>query len=82
MIDTSEIREITAEDFAKGRKNPYAERIKKEGFSITVHYSAEDVANMTKHSIEQIDKMESMKWLDLDPDEIQALKKYREANKD
>ena len=82
MIDTSEIREMTAEDFAKGRKNPYAERIKKEGFSITVHYSAEDVANMTKHRIEQIDKMENMKWLDLDPDEIQALKKYREANKD
>ena len=81
MIDTSDIREMTAEDFAKGRKNPYAEKMKKEGFSITVHYSPEDVANMIKHSIEQIDRMENMKWLDLDPDEIQALEKYREANK-
>ena len=81
MIDTSDIREMTADDFAKGRKNPYAERIKREGFSITVHYSPEDVANMTKCSMDQIDKMENMKWLDLDPDEIRALKKYRETNR-
>ena len=79
MIDTSDIREMTAEDFAKGRKNPYAEKIKREGFSVTVHYSPEDVANMKKHSMDQINKIENMKWLDLDPDEIRALKKYRDA---
>ena len=82
MIDTSDIREMTAEDFLKARKNPYAEKIKKEGFSITVHYSPEDVANMTKRSIEQINQMENMDWLELDPEEIQALKAYREANRE
>ena len=82
MIDTSDIREMTAEDFSKARKNPYAEKIKKEGFSITVHYSPKDVANMTKRNIEQINHMEKMDWLELDPEEIQALKAYREANRE
>jgi hypothetical protein len=31
-------------DFSKCRKNPYAAKIKAEGYSITVHYSPEDVA--------------------------------------
>ena len=79
VIDYSDIPEIT--DFSTARKNPHAESIKKHGYSITIHYSPEDVANMTKHSIEQIDSIEDMAWLDLDPDEIAALKKYREANK-
>ena len=35
--------EIT--DFSKGRKNPFAEKIRKEGYSITVHYSPKDVAD-------------------------------------
>ena len=35
--------EIT--DFSKGRKNPFAEKIKKEGYSVTIHYSPEDVAS-------------------------------------
>ena len=35
--------EIT--DFSKGRKNPFAEKIKNEGYSVTIHYSPEDVAN-------------------------------------
>ena len=35
--------EIT--DFSKGRKNPFAEKIRKEGYSITVHYSPEDIAD-------------------------------------
>lgn len=41
-IDFSDIPEIT--DLTKGRKNPHATKIKKEGYSITVHYSPEDVA--------------------------------------
>jgi uncharacterized protein YqgV (UPF0045/DUF77 family) len=30
-------------DFSKGRKNPHAEKILKEGYSITVHYSPQDI---------------------------------------
>jgi hypothetical protein len=26
-------------DFSKGRKNPYAKRIKEEGYSILIHYA-------------------------------------------
>ena len=32
-------------DFSNGRKNPHAEKIKKEGYSITIHYSPQDVAD-------------------------------------
>jgi len=35
---------------------------------------------MTKQSIENINGIEDMAWLDLDADEIAALKKYRKAN--
>jgi hypothetical protein len=27
-------------DFSKGVKNPYAEKIKKEGYTVTIHYRA------------------------------------------
>jgi hypothetical protein len=30
-------------DFSKGRKNPHAEKILKEGYSVTVHYSPQDI---------------------------------------
>jgi len=78
MIDTSDIREMTAEDFAKGRKNPYAERLRKHGYSIVINVSPEDVARMTKNNIE---KIESMDMLELDPDERKALEKYYAAHK-
>jgi len=78
-IDFSDIPEIT--DFTTARKNPYAEKIKKYGYTLRIHYSPQDVANMTKRSIERIDGLEDMDWLGLDPDEIAALKRYREANK-
>ena len=32
-------------DFSNGRKNPHSEAILKNGYSITEHYSAEEVAN-------------------------------------
>ena len=35
-------------DFSKGRKNPYAEKLKKEGYSITINYSPQDVENMDR----------------------------------
>jgi len=41
-IDFSDIPEITS--FSRGRRNPHAAKIKKEGYSITIHYSPEDVA--------------------------------------
>ena len=41
-IDYSDIPAIT--DFSKARKNPHAATIKEKGYSITIHYSPEDVA--------------------------------------
>ena len=38
--DMPEIR-----DFSKARKNPFADKIKTEGYSVTIHYSPEDVAS-------------------------------------
>ena len=31
-------------DFSKGRKNPHAEKMLREGYSVTVHYSPRDIA--------------------------------------
>jgi hypothetical protein len=79
VIDYSDIPAIT--DFSSARKNPYADKIKKYGYTLRIHYSPEDVANMNAHAIEKIDGLEDMQWLDLDLSEIMALKKYREANR-
>jgi len=81
MIDTSDIRELTKEDFARGRKNPYAEKLRKHGYKIIISVTPEDIAEISKRNIEHIDSMEDMAWLDLEPEEIEALKIYREANK-
>ena len=43
IIDYSDIPPIT--DFSRARKNPHAAMIKEKGYSITIHYSPEDVAN-------------------------------------
>ena len=51
-IDTSDIPEIT--DFSTARPNPYAEKIKKHGYSITIHYSPEDVAKMMDDTFDKI----------------------------
>ena len=32
-------------DFSKGRKNPHAAKIKKEGYSITEYYSPQDITD-------------------------------------
>ena len=78
MIDTSDIREMTAEDFARGRKNPYAEKLRKHGYSIVINVSPEDIARRTKHNLNRI---QGMDMLELDPDERRALEKYMEAHK-
>jgi len=76
VIDTSDIPEIT--DFSKARPNPYAEKIRKHGFSVTIHYSPEDVARMTKDALE---KIKNLDMLELDAEEKEALREYEEAHK-
>ena len=71
-IDLSDIPEIT--DFSKGRKNPYYERIMKHGFSITEHYTAEDVAEIIKGTCTR-----NIDVLNLDPEEQKAIKRYKKA---
>ena len=51
-IDIRDMPEIT--DFSKGRKNPFAEIIKKEGYSVTIHYSPQDVADGNIDDIKDI----------------------------
>ena len=82
MVDTSDIRELTREDFARGRINPYAEKLRKHGYKIIIDVTPEDIAEMSKRNISKIDDMEDMDWLDLDANEIEALKLYRQANKE
>ena len=75
MIDLSDIPEI--KDFSKARKNPYAKRIKENGFSITVHYSPDDVAKI-------IDRIcnDDVDPLALDPEELAALERYRQRQRE
>ena len=56
-------------DFSKGRKNPYAEKLKKEGYTIMVHYSPKDIAEMDENDLSC-----------LDLDEIEALNNYYTVN--
>ena len=42
-INYDDIPEI--KDFSKGRKNPHARKIKENGYSVTIHYTPEDVAS-------------------------------------
>ena len=79
MIDTSDIKEVSAEQFSKGRKNPYAEKLRKNGYSIVINVSPEAIEKSTKSNINLISKMN---MLDLDPDEQAAFQKYLKANKD
>jgi len=57
-------------DFSKGIKNPYAEKIKKEGYTVTVHYGfAQEERN-------------GMKEYEPTPDEIEAFNEYRNSGAD
>ena len=42
-INYDDIPEI--KDFSKGRKNPHAKNIREHGYSITIHYTPNDVIN-------------------------------------
>jgi len=70
----NDIKEIT--DFSNARKNPYAAKIKKHGFSVTVHYSSEDVAKMISQTCER-----DVDLLELDAEELKAFEKYKKNNK-
>ena len=72
-IDLSDIPEITGE--SKARKNPYFERIMKYGFSITEHYSPEDVAEIVKGTCTR-----KIDVLSLDPEEQKAFERYKKAH--
>ena len=72
-IDLSDIPEIKST--AKVRKNPIHERIMRHGFSITEHYSPEDVAAIIKGTCtRQID------MLSLDAEEQKAFERYKKAH--
>jgi len=62
-------------DISKIRKNPYYESIVKNGFSIVVHYSPEDVADII-NGRQRFD----FDLLEHDPDEMAAFERYRNAN--
>jgi len=72
-IDLSDIPEISSK--AKARKNPFYERIMKHGFSITEHYSPDDISKITKGNLARRIDITA-----LDPEEQEALEKYKKAN--
>ena len=71
-VDTSDIPEIT--DFSNFRPNPFAEKIRKHGYSITIHYSPEDVAKMRENTLEKIKNLDA---LELSERELEAMERYK-----
>jgi len=63
-------------DLSRVQRNPYYNDIMKNGFSITVHYSPEDVAEIMNGK-QKFD----FDLLEHDPDELAAFERYRRANK-
>ena len=60
---------------SKIRKNPFYEDIIKNGFSIAIHYSPEDVAEI----IDGKQKFD-VDLLEHDPDELAAFERYRKSH--
>jgi hypothetical protein len=52
-------------DFSKAVKNPYAENIKKNGFTVTINYNPKDLSEMKTESCTP------------SPDEMAAFEEYR-----
>ena len=73
-IDLSDIPEVTGK--TKSHKNPFYERIMKYGFSITEHYSPEDIAKITKGNL-----VRNIDITVLDPEEQAALERYEKRIK-
>jgi len=72
-IDLSDIPEIN--DFSKARKNPYYKKIMKYGFSITEHYSPEDVKEIINDICTR-----KIDLFTLDPEEQKAFERYKKAH--
>ncbi|MCL2225744.1 MAG: hypothetical protein FWB96_12325 [Defluviitaleaceae bacterium] len=68
-IDLTDIPEITGK--TTSRKNPFYERTMKHGFSITEHYSPDDIAKITKGRI-----VRKIDITVLDEEEQAALERY------
>ncbi|MCL2095747.1 MAG: hypothetical protein FWH10_02450 [Oscillospiraceae bacterium] len=66
-------------DFSKGRRNPHAEKILKEGYSVTVRYSPQDIEqghfDDTKDIIQALIELMSV-------DDTKQLLKYIKNNYD
>ena len=62
-------------DLSRVQRNLYYDDIIKNGFSITVHYSPEDVAEIIN-----VKQKFDFDFLEHDPDELAAFEKYRKAN--
>ena len=73
MMDS--LDNLSMPDASKIRKNPYYESILKNGFSIVVHYSPEDVADII-NGRQRFD----FDFLEHDPDEVAAFERYNNAN--
>jgi len=76
FIDTSDIPEIT--DFSQGRPNPFADKMKKHGFSVTIHYSPEYASGMSDESLRKIINFDIS---GLDDEEQEALRQYKETQR-
>jgi hypothetical protein len=62
-------------DPSRIRRNPFYNDLVKNGFSITVHYSPEDVADILSGK-----QKYDFDLLEHDPDELAAFEKYRKSN--
>jgi hypothetical protein len=62
-------------NFSNARKNPYYDKIKKYGFSITEYYSPEDVAQIIEGTCSR-----RIDVLNPDPEEIKAFERYKKAH--
>ena len=71
-IDFSDIPEVKGN--TKSRKNPFYERIMKEGFTIKEYYSPEDIKNIKKGNLAR-----RIDITILDDEEIAAMEEYRKA---
>ena len=71
---TDSLNSIKIPDTSKIRKNPYYADIVKNGFSIVVHYSPEDVDEII-NGRQKFD----FDLLEHDPDELAAFDRYRKT---
>ena len=70
-IDFSDIPEVTRS--MKARKNPFYERIMKEGFTVKEYYSPEDIKNIKKGNLLSL----RVDMTTLDAEELAAMEEYK-----